>query len=137
MLEDREAVPHLLAMLGSASFELNRAAAYALTRLGQVEATADAVVSLLHYEDVFLPSMLIDLHRRAPAAVVPAIARGMQRGTAKQRETLSWIAAALHDPALVPFVEELRTDREERVGAAAAWAGAALRGAALAHGGAG
>ncbi len=105
---DRESVPYLLTMLGSSNLDLHRAAAYALARLGQAEATADTVVSHLAHEDIFLPTTLIDLHRHAPAAVIPAIARGMQRGTPKQRETLSWIAAALHDPALLPFVDALK-----------------------------
>jgi hypothetical protein len=113
-------------VLGSESLELRTAGAWALMRLGVIEGTADAIVSTLAQDETYMPSILIDLYRRAPDAVRPAIERGLRSGTVRQREVLTWIVAVLHDPALVALVDPLRNDEQERVRNAASYAVSAL-----------
>jgi hypothetical protein len=106
--DDHAAVPHLLVMLGSSDIEIAKFAAYALTRLGETAATTESLIALQHWDDVTMPSLLLDLYQRDPAAVRPAVERGLRIGTLQQRLALTWIAAASGDRELVPTLTELR-----------------------------
>ncbi len=106
---DEAAVPHLLVMLGSNNLELAKFAAYALMRLGHVDATIDSLIALLHWDDLVMPSLLLDLYRHDPERVRPALARGLRQGTLQERVALTWVAAASRDRQLLPVLAEVRT----------------------------
>ena len=106
--EDQDAVPHLFVMLGSSNLEVAKFAAYALMRLGHVEATAESLIALLHWDDLAMPSLLLDLYRHDPDRVRPALQRGLRRGTMQERVALTWVAAASGDRQLLPVLSEVR-----------------------------
>lgn len=110
--QDREAIPHLLVMLGSGHLDLARMAAYALMRLGQFDATVESIVALLNWDDVTTPSLLLDLYHREPERVGAAIRRGLLVGTPQERLSLTWIAAATRDGSLQDALVALRDDAE-------------------------
>ncbi|MEO6027448.1 MAG: HEAT repeat domain-containing protein, partial [Candidatus Binatia bacterium] len=108
--DDHDAIPHLLVMLGSSNLEVAKLAAYALVRLGQVEGTVESLVALLHWDDLTMPSLLLDLYRRAPEQARPAVERGLRTGTLQERVALTWVAAASGDRQLLPVLSEVRDD---------------------------
>ncbi len=109
-LGQRDAVPYLLTMVGGGATELTLDAAHALAKLGQVEGTAEVLVSLLQDEEVYAPSILLELYAADPARVRPLVTRALREGTSTQREALAWIAAAAHDPVLLAAVAAMRED---------------------------
>jgi HEAT repeat protein len=122
LLHDQTMAPLLVKTLEAQDLGMSTIATYSLMKMGQVEDTADELVAQLDRDDTYLPSILIDLYVANPDQVRPVIIGGLQGGTPKQRETLSYIAAALHDPALIPPLEELQFDTDPRVQRAATWA---------------
>ena len=106
--DDHDSIPHLLVMLGSANLQMAKGAAYALMRLGQVEATVESLITLLEEDDIAIPSLLLDLYRRDPDRVRQAIASGLRHGTTQQQAALTWIAVASGDRMLRPALAELR-----------------------------
>jgi HEAT repeat protein len=127
---ERAAIPHLLALLGQPTSELTFVAAHALAQLGQIPGTAEALVQLLELDEIWTPSLLLELHAADPARVRPVLARALREGSGEQREAVTWIAAAAHDPALLDAITAMRDDRDAAVRRAAAAAVALARDAA-------
>jgi len=138
VLNDQEAVPYLLKMQSNDP-NLSQVATLALVKLGRARECVEGLIAGLDQDDTHLPSLLIDLYRRNPDAVRPAIRDGLVGGTAKQREVLAYVTAVLNDPSLTAALADLREDSSDRVRAAAAWALVSLDGkpmdASLAGGG--
>ncbi len=116
---DREAVPYLLTMLSVTNFDLAVTAAHSLAKLGQVAGTVEFLVSLAGLDEIYTPSILLELYARDPDHVRPVLARGLVDGSIGQREALSWIAAASRDPTLVQMVAAMRNDGSVTVSRAA------------------
>src|SRR5262249_9227882 len=128
---ERAAVPYLLMMLGQNDLGMKTVAAWSLAQIGVAEGTADAIIAMLRDDDMFLPSILIDLYRKDPATVRAAINRGLKTGFPKQKETLSWIAAVLRDPELRPALEDVSEGSDPRARDAASFALEAMDGSAI------
>ncbi len=109
---DREAVPYLLVMLGSSELEAAKAAAYALVRMGHLEATIDSLVALMYWDDLRVPSLVLDLYRHDPERVRPAVAAALRHGNWKTQVALTWVAAASGDLALLPVLADVRDASE-------------------------
>jgi hypothetical protein len=118
-----------LKTLESGDTALETMARFSLVALGKTEEVADDVVAALDIDDMYAPSILLDLYHRDPAAARAAIASGLETGNAKARATLSWIVAAVHDQALAEAIANLGNDTDEQVRAAAAWSLAWMNGA--------
>jgi HEAT repeat protein len=121
VLGDQEAVPYLVKMQAN-DRDLSTVATLALVKLGRAQECVEELIAGLDLDDTYLPSLLIDLYRRDPDTVRPAIRDGFVGGTAKQREVLAYVTAVLHDPKLTEALTDLREDSSPRVRVAAAWA---------------
>ncbi|MBI3767351.1 MAG: glycosyltransferase family 39 protein [Deltaproteobacteria bacterium] len=130
VLQDDAAVPYLEKALESDDHGFARMASFSLVALGKTTEVASEVVAAFDIDDIYAPSILIDLYHRDPESARAAIEIGLQTGTPKARATLSWVVAALRDRKLAEAVAELDDDSDERVREAAIWSVAWLHGAA-------
>ena len=131
MSNDETAVPHLMKALEGNDADLATMARFSLVTLGKTEEVADDAVAALDTDDIYAPSILLDLYHRDPRAARAAIATGLETGSAKARATLSWIVAAMQDHALAAAIANLGDDADEEVRAAATWSMAWMNGAVL------
>jgi hypothetical protein len=129
VLHDESAVPYLVKALEGDDRAFATMASFSLVMLGKTEDIAEDVVAALDTDDIYAPSILIDLYRRDPGAARSAIVAGLQTGTPKMRATLAWVVAALHDRALAGTVAELSDDSDPQVREAATWSVAWLNSA--------
>ncbi len=83
------------------------------------DAVAAALIGVVGREPLFAPAVLLELHARAPAAVVRAIADAMPHADVATRAELAWVAAACADPALRATLVALQSspDRAARTAA--------------------
>lgn len=122
VLEDETATPHLVKILQGEDSATATMAGFALVQLGKTQEAAEDLVAAVDVDDIYAPSILIELYKRDPTTARTAIAAGLQTGNAKARENLSWVIGALGDPVLVAAVADLRDDLDPQVRRAATWA---------------
>jgi HEAT repeat protein len=122
ILDDQEAVPHLLKLQESTEINMSSMAAFSLMKLGRASEAIDTLIGALDHDDTYFPSILIDLYRRDPDTVGAALQAGLVGGTPQQRETLAYLAGVVRDPGLNAALLDLQEDTSPRVRIAAAWA---------------
>jgi HEAT repeat protein len=130
VLGEPRARPRLIRMLGGGNENLKAAAAQALAAMSPNPELLDLLVDQVASEDTFIPSIVIELARRDPAAGAPRLARELAVARGQQREALCWIAGALRDPTLTAAVVPGLRDEWPPTRLAAAWALGQLGGAA-------
>lgn len=93
-----------------------------------VERIVGALIPLAGREPLFVPGLIVDLHRRAPATVVRAITEAMPTADRSARAELAWIIAASDDAAFRDTLTALQSAPDRGVRAAALFGLARLDG---------